>query len=148
MDTRVIDEIKRTRSDLDQFKNRQRLGADNFIAAYGGPGTFSGWALAAGTKQAFTISAWAMKVTIIEMSVSVFVDVDNDTNYMADWGPSLSAGQRKVDVSVYLNKNIPPYPGDDAWPGTQWWLIVVRNNDTVAHNLYIYAHQLFPLGSL
>ena len=147
LESRLMSEIRRLRNDLDQFKNRQRLGAASLIALYGSTGATGGFAIPAGTKTNVIVSAQMVNEHVIDMSIALFVGTDNNAAFLANYGSGLSAGQNKVDFAVNLNDSIPFNPIDNAYPATQYWQVGIRNGDTVAHTVYLYATALFPVGT-
>jgi len=144
---RLVGEIRRTRNDLDQLKNKQRIGSSSLIAMYGSTGVTGAIVIAAGVKQTVTASAQLVGYCVINVSVAVYVDTDNNSAYLANYGASLSAGQRTVNFTVNLNNRIPFNPIDTGFPCTQYWQVAISNNDTVAHTVYVYVTGLFPVGA-
>jgi len=147
LEGKVTGEIRRTRTDLDQLKNKQRIGSLSQIAQFGAEAAFGGISIAAGDKIVFSAAVLAVRPVILVLAIAAYIDTDNDNNYLCNYGGSLNADQWKVNYSVIFNHRIPADPLLSAWPATQYWTIAVTNDGASAHTVYLKGKQLFPVGT-
>jgi hypothetical protein len=79
-----------------------------------------------------TISPAAALLTLWNLLFSIYVDTDNDANYLYPSGGSLTAGQKNFTLQVIWD-----YAGSNDSTGSRVVKIVIKNGDSGAHTYYV-----------
>jgi len=131
---RDIKEIAKRIGKLERVK--QLIGADIVQIVSSTEQTANTGSLAAGavTDLTFTITPTDEIVSLWDFLLSVYVDTDDNANYLYPSGGSLSAGQMNFDLQWGID-----YTLSSDTTGERIAKVVIKNNDGSAHTYYVHA---------
>ena len=75
------------------------------------------------------------------MYYNVYVDTDSDGNYFWPDGASMSAGQKKIQISLINKAASNVYSGSSLYSATNGMLFY--NGDSSSHTIYLYIRYKY-----
>ncbi len=138
---RLVHMIKDLQRQVLDLRTRQKVSADSISIKFTRTYTFGPLNIAASSYSFYSISLVPNSpiLTIWNFETTVFVDNASTAGYQFPGGTSLSAGQKKMRMSVWLDW----YNTDDIG-GSRNTKIVIENTDTVAHDYYVSFNAVSP----
>ena len=129
-----IKEIGKRIGKLERVK--QLVGADivQIVSSPEQTANTGSLAAAAVTDLTFTITPTDEVVTLWDFLFSVYIDTDDDADYLYPNGGSLSAGQMDFDLQWSVD-----YTLSSDTTGERIAKVVIKNNDASAHTYYVHA---------
>ena len=131
---RDIKDIEKRIGKIERVK--QLIGADVVQIVSSSEQTSNTGSLAASavTDLTFTITPTDEITTLWDFLHSVYVDTDDNENYLYPSGGSLSDGQMNFDLQWSVD-----YTLSDDETGERVVKVVIKNNDGSAHTYYVHA---------
>lgn len=143
LDDRLINEVRRMRSDFRELKSfTQPIGGDGLLVE-GVPsgGAASGSAtVTAGGLLSFTVTVTPLNQTLTVWNFAYTLLVDtNSAGYEYRYGSSLSAAQRKLRVQSRID-----WASSSDATNVRVYIVEIENYDTSDHDIYLYIRAYIP----